>query len=57
MSGKMMSGGGSGKVWVNLSDGVYHYPGDRYYGKTKKGEYLSESAAMSAGYRAAGKKK
>ena len=40
-------------VWVNLDSGVYHYPGTRYYGKTKSGKYLSEAEAIKAGYHAA----
>ncbi len=44
---------GPGMVWVNLDSGVYHYPGTRYYGKTKSGKYLSEADAMKAGYHAA----
>jgi len=43
---------GSGMVWVNLASGVYHYEGDRWYGKTKSGKYMSESDAIRAGYRA-----
>ena len=44
---------GPGMVWVNLDSGVYHYPGTRYYGKTKTGKYLSEADATKAGYHAA----
>jgi hypothetical protein len=41
------------RVWVNTNSGVYHCPGTQYYGNTKRGEYLSESAAVTRGYRAA----
>ena len=44
---------GSGKVWVNLESKVYHYEGDRWYGTTKNGKYMSEDEAIKAGYRAA----
>ena len=41
-----------GMVWVNLNSGVYHREGDRWYGKTKHGKFMSESDAEKAGYRA-----
>jgi hypothetical protein len=38
-------------VWVNTSSGVYHYEGERWYGKTKHGQFMKESEAVKAGYR------
>lgn len=42
-----------GMVWVNLESKVYHKEGDSWYGKTKKGKYMTEADAIKAGYRAA----
>jgi hypothetical protein len=40
-------------VWVNTATGIYHYPGARWYGKTKQREFMSEAEARAKGYRPA----
>ncbi len=49
-------GGGPDKVWVNTNSSVYHCPGDRFYGKTAHGRYMTEPAAKSAGAHGVGGK-
>ena len=40
-------------VWANANSKIFHLQGDKYYGNTKHGQYLCESKATAAGYRAA----
>jgi hypothetical protein len=42
------------EVWVNTRSGKYWKPGSRFYGKTKKGEFMSQSDALDRGYSPAG---
>lgn len=43
------AGGGPGKVWVNANSKTYHCSGSKWYGTTKAGSYMTESAAKAAG--------
>jgi hypothetical protein len=40
-------------VWANSASHVTHTDHSRWYGKTKQGFYVCQSAAANAGYRAA----
>jgi DNA uptake protein ComE-like DNA-binding protein len=40
-----------GMVWVNLDTKVYHREGDRWYGRTVHGKYMTEAEAIRAGNR------
>ena len=42
-------GGGRGLVWVNTETHVYHKEGSRFYGRSKKGKYVSEADAIKEG--------
>jgi hypothetical protein len=39
-----------GMVWVNEKSKVFHREGDRWYGRTKEGKYMTEADAIKAGY-------
>jgi len=43
--------GASGQVWVSQGSKVYHCVGDRLYGKTKAGRYMSQAEARAKGLR------
>lgn len=45
--------GGAGQVWVNLNSGKYFGPGSSHYGRTKRGQYMSEADAVRQGFVAA----
>jgi hypothetical protein len=38
-------------VWVNTDSKIYHKQGSRWYGNTKKGQWMSEGDAQKAGYK------
>jgi len=39
-------------VWLNIPTGVYHYAGERWYGRTRNGAYVCEREAIAEGDRA-----
>lgn len=38
-------------VWLNTNSGVYHLKGERWYGRTKQGEYICKKDADHLGKR------
>jgi hypothetical protein len=39
-------------VWLNLPTGIYHFRGQRWYGRTNSGAFVCEAEADRAGLRA-----
>ncbi len=44
------SGEAGTQVWVNLKSGKFFLPGAEYYGKTKRGAYMTQTEAVQHGY-------
>lgn len=44
-----------GMVWVNTDTKVFHREGDKWYGNTKHGKWMTEADAVKAGYHEAKK--
>lgn len=45
---------GEHEVWVNTGSGKFWRHGSRYFGKTKRGEFMTEAEAVHRGYKPAG---
>lgn len=51
-AGEIAAAKAKGMVWVNTSSKVYHSDGE-FFGNTKRGKFMSEADAKSAGFHAA----
>ncbi len=38
-------------VWVNTRSGIYHFAGERYFGRTQQGKFICQHAADQEGDR------
>jgi hypothetical protein len=45
--------GPPGQVWANPDSMIFHRDNDRWYGRTRHGQFMAEEEALRAGYRAA----
>jgi len=43
---------GDAVVWLNLPSGIYHFKGQRWYGRTNRGAFVCRNEADRAGMRA-----
>ncbi len=46
--------GNSDKVWVNTNSGKFFTSNQRWYGRTRRGTYMSRESAVQQGFKAAG---
>ena len=47
----------AGMVWVNPDSKAYHKQGDKWYGRTQRGQFMTEADARKAGYHPADERK
>jgi TadE-like protein len=45
--------GPTGEVWANPDSMIFHRDNDRWYGRTRRGRFMTEEEALREGYRAA----